>query len=119
MNRPFLLSLLSHCQESCHFSGAADLKGAPIPDFPGIAYNYGNNAQGYQQVASAYQAVGTVKGIGLLGVSRRSGECGFGEGAMGDLEGNAALRNTISATLGGRPAQECKQSRAPDLHNVK
>jgi hypothetical protein len=101
-------------------SGVADLKGAPIPDFPGIAYNYGNNPQGYQQLAGTYQAVGTVKGIGLfygasavgaLGVlggpvlpeagqeavafleSRGVPECSPGQGAMGSLETSATLSN--------------------------
>jgi len=34
-------------------AGVADLKAAPIPDNPGIAYGWGNNAQAYQRLAAA------------------------------------------------------------------
>jgi RHS repeat-associated protein len=43
--------------------GTADLKGAPIPDNPGIAYNWGNNAQGYQTLGTAGATVGSVRGV--------------------------------------------------------
>ena len=34
-------------------AGVADLQSAPVPDRPGLAYGWGNNAQGYQQIAAA------------------------------------------------------------------
>lgn len=33
--------------------GAADLNAAPVPDRPGIAYGWGDNAQGYRTLAAA------------------------------------------------------------------
>jgi hypothetical protein len=36
---------------------------APTPDFPGLAYNYGNNAQGYQMLGAASRAVNTTTAV--------------------------------------------------------
>jgi hypothetical protein len=38
-------------------SGVTNAGAAPIPDNPGLAYNWGNNAQGYQMLGAANTAV--------------------------------------------------------------
>jgi len=55
--------------------GVADLKAAPIPDFPGIAYGWGNNAAGYRTIASA-ESVASVRGAATFyGASAAAAVC--------------------------------------------
>jgi RHS repeat-associated protein len=120
-------------------SGVADLKGAPIPDSTNLAYGWGNNAQGYQKLSTANQAVGTLKGVGIFYGASAVGAVGVlaapvlpevGQQAVAFLESRgvpatAALAKvlwalskagqnnppigTVLKELGGRLAQEYKQ----------
>jgi RHS repeat-associated protein len=46
--------------------GVADLQGASIPDNPDLAYDWQNNAQGYQTLRTTAATVGSVKGVALF-----------------------------------------------------
>jgi RHS repeat-associated protein len=90
-------------------SGVTNAGGAPIPDNPGLAYNWGNNAQGYQQLGAASQFVkgatvgyavvfGAVGGAMLAadaaagyGLTTLAGEDGLG------LTGNQAINRMIGS----------------------
>lgn len=52
-------------------AGVANLNSAPTPDRPGLAYNYGNNAAGYQMLGAASRAVntGTAIAVGAYGAA--------------------------------------------------
>jgi len=67
-------------------TGVADLNAAPIPDRPGIAPGWGNNAQGYQQLAAAGRFInsaalvyGTIYGV--AGAAVAGGEIAAGTAA--------------------------------------
>jgi RHS repeat-associated protein len=90
-------------------SGVTNAGGAPIPDNPGLAYNWGNNAQGYQQLgaastfvnraavgyAIAFGAVGgaivATDAIAGYGLTTLAGEDGLG------LTGNQAINRMIGS----------------------
>jgi hypothetical protein len=65
--------------------GVASLSAAPIPDNPGLAYGYGNNAQGYQQLSNASQVVkaGTVAYAAAYGGVACYFACPAGAAAVG------------------------------------
>lgn len=46
-------------------AGVSNLNSAPTPDRPGLAYNFGNNAQGYQMLGTASHAVNTGAAIAV------------------------------------------------------
>jgi hypothetical protein len=57
-------------------SGVSSLNGASVPDNPGLAYNWGNNAQGYQKIGTASATVGSVKGVAAFyGASAAGAVC--------------------------------------------
>jgi RHS repeat-associated protein len=57
-------------------TGVADLKAASVPDNPGLAYNWGNNAQGYQNLGTASATVGSVRGVATFyGASAAGAVC--------------------------------------------
>lgn len=46
-------------------SGVQNMQAAPVPDNPGIAYGWGNNAQGYQTLGEASHGVNVVTAVAL------------------------------------------------------
>jgi len=67
-------------------AGVADLKGAPMPDNPGIAYGFGNNAQGYQTLGAAKTTVDYATAFvgataGSVGLAIAGGEIAAGTAA--------------------------------------
>jgi RHS repeat-associated protein len=91
-------------------SGVTNAGGAPTPDNPGLAYNWGNNAQGYATLGAASKAVnyatigvavtfGAVGGaivatdaIAGYGLTTLAGEDGLG------MASNQAINRMIGAT---------------------
>jgi RHS repeat-associated protein len=49
-------------------SGVQNAGGAPMPDNPGIAYGWGNNAQGYQTLGTTSATVSPIAGAVMAGV---------------------------------------------------
>ena len=77
-------------------SGVTNAGAAPIPDNPGLAYNWGNNAQGYQQLGAAnklvtYATVGATIAYGLPMAAMLGADA---------AAGTAALRSQIIFRLG-------------------
>ncbi len=67
-------------------SGVTNAGAAPQPDNPGLAYNYGNNAQGYQQLGAASQfvkdaTIGYTVAFGSVGAAIAGGEIAAGTAA--------------------------------------
>ena len=67
-------------------AGVASLNGAPVPDNPGLAYNWGNNAQGYQMLGAAdkavtYATIGATLAYGGVGAAIAGGEIAAGTAA--------------------------------------
>jgi RHS repeat-associated protein len=77
-------------------AGVASLNGASLPDNPGIAYGFGNNAQGYQMLGAASRGVN----YATVGATVAYGGAFFGPMAAA---GVANLANTLRAgmTIGG------------------
>jgi RHS repeat-associated protein len=68
-------------------SGVTNASSAPIPDNPGLAYGYGNNAAGYNLLGTTGATVGSVKGVAAFyGASALGGAAVYGAGlALGAL----------------------------------
>jgi hypothetical protein len=88
-------------------SGVTNAAAAPQPDNPGLAFNYGNNAQGYQTLGAASKLV-TNATIGVGGTYAVLGAAAVGTGVMGgegaSLSGvgrsGAALANRLFHIFG-------------------
>lgn len=82
-------------------TGVQNANAAPIPENINTAYQWGNNAQGYQTLAGANQAVGTFKGIGTFyGASAAVATCVlFCEAAGTALVGAESTTNATALRI--------------------
>ena len=74
-------------------SGVTNAASAPIPDNPGLAFGYGNNAAGYNQLAGASRVVSAVAGVEMSIMALWAGaavNCMSG-GSAGSCAANMAL----------------------------
>ncbi len=84
-------------------SGVINSAAAPTPDSPGLAYNYGNNAQGYQMLGAASRAVNAATAgyavvFGAAGAGAVIGGAG-GLTALGSLASDLTVHSEEAALL--------------------
>jgi RHS repeat-associated protein len=95
-------------------SGVADLASAPIPENTGLAYGWGNNAQGYRTLAAASETVGSVKGAALFyGASAATATCalfcGEAAAALDAAQNQLALKALAYLESNGIPATKAAE----------
>lgn len=92
--------------------GVADLNAAPVPDSPGLAYNWGNNAQGYQMLAGAANVVnkGTAIGVGVYGAAF------VGAGGLADMLAGGDL--TSLGNLGSDLTAHAEEAQMLARHGI-
>jgi RHS repeat-associated protein len=82
-------------------SGVTNAGAAPIPDNPNLAYNWGNNAQGYQQLGAASRLVKDAT-IAVGGTYAVLGAAGLATGVIGGEGASLAGVGRSGASLANR-----------------